>query len=160
MPSTRPAPAFSPPAKKPAPQSEEDDIYMLLAFEGIQEYPAPGSSGKAPSAKPRKVPSEPQYIQEGEFVLAGGEEIYSAPPRTPSGFAIQLGAFKTSANADALAHRANEILTLNEPDARVVQVDGWYKVLVGGNMDRPKATAYVGKLSKELGQQGIVVKDI
>ncbi|MCD8339026.1 MAG: SPOR domain-containing protein [Burkholderiales bacterium] len=122
----------------------------------MQQYPAPSSAPKPPPGA--------QYINEGEFVIAGGQGAIPpppvVPPRKPSGFAIQLGAFRTPANADALAHRANEILTLSEPDARVVEIDGWYKVLVGGNMDRPKADSYVVKLSKELGQQGFVVKDI
>ncbi len=108
---------------------------------------------------------ERKYIDEGVFVMADGSTAVGKTEtivRSPAGggFAVQLGAFNSEANAQGLARHVNEMMGENDPDARVVLINGINKVYVGRGLARENAQKLAAKVSDVVGLKGFVVKDL
>lgn len=87
--------------------------------------------------------SEEEAIQKpvqknSRFVFIDGQK--------PKGYTIQIGAFKTRANAER--HR-EEMKTRFQKPCYVAQKDNWYLVFIGDFKDSKKAREYLQKLRQE-----------
>ncbi len=153
---SKPAPAPVP-APAPAPAKSTYVAPAPAAAPATKTYVEPPVTNQAAA----------EYENTGEFVVSDGsgaltkaeQPAVAAAPRAASGYAVQVGAFSSKENAAAMAHRANEALS-GQSEARVVEVGGKYKVLVGGNMDATKARGLVDEVSNQLGQKCVLVEDV
>lgn len=109
---------------------------------------------------------EVKYIEEGVFVMADGSSGVGKVEKVvhkaqASGFAVQLGVFKSKANAENLMKKAEEILKKdNLPNVKMVEQNGLYRVLVGGNFQHDAADELCAQLKTVLHQNAVVVKDM
>lgn len=75
------------------------------------------------------------------------------PPAAAAGFAVQLGAFRDRAAAEALVAR----LRGGNFDAFVMSGDGWHRVRVGPLPERDAAVALAERIHRAIGEPTQVV---
>ncbi len=155
--------------KEITPEDAADKAIKRLIQE--KQEPQPILTAETVSVEEEKSPdennnSEVKYIQEGVFVMADGssgvgkvETVVHKPEA--SGYSVQLGVFRSQANAENLKKKIESVLKENTlPAAKIVDNNGLYRVLVGGNFQQDAAKDLSTQLKDLLHQNAVVVKDM
>src|SRR6185369_8885616 len=101
----------------------------------VASAPAASPSGTTPSSRGARPPAPDAVIIQP----------------SPSGFAVQLGAFASSANAQSFVEHVKNQVATAEVEPRVRQVDGLFRVYVGPYADRDEARRVAERLERAFG---------
>ncbi len=151
-----------------APREMTEQTVKQLAQEGVEPQPIASAevvSIKEDAVEPTTRNPEVRYIEEGVFVMADGSSAVGKVETTvhvpeAGEFAVQLGAFKSKANAEHLLQKYSSVQRENAlPQGKIIATNGVFKVLVGGKSQRESAKSLADQLKILLGQSAIVVKD-
>lgn len=109
--------------------------------------PLPEPEQSQPESQPAAQPAS------DEPEVAAPRTTPQTPPPASAGFAVQLGAFRDAAAAEALVAR----LRAAGFDAFVMSGDGWHRVRVGPLADRAAAVALAERVNRAIGEPTQVV---
>jgi hypothetical protein len=160
-----PVKAVAAPAPKPAAAPAPKSVAAL-----IQQ-----ANGTPPAAKPAPVASAPPAMKQAVIPAPAGGPATGAPhqlgapvaaapkpvaakPATGGGYVLQIGAYKSQADADAAwkTYKAKHAALLSGYSSDVQQADlgekgTWYRLRVGGLGDKEVATALCDRLKADGG---------